>query len=731
MCRTRAALTCVFFTLIVSPFAHAQPSTSGSASGTRPVDASKSPEEIARRKRLLEGAIERRARTQLNGIVDDFLSRRLERSDYTLTYDMTLDGKAITSWMESWNDAEFGVLLSEVAKRDYETLRPFLSQAGIAIGFSDKLSDAETTPVVESLEAYFTSKGGDVESVEPSRVTLAPALPERIARLQVDEAKRQVEREAGLRRQQVEQEANLRRQQMAEEKRLELDNGRTILKEAGESKVRELSSDLGAARRKLVELKEQLLTEENIKERLTKEYPLLTRQLAIGAGVGSLVLIALLFLGVLVIFASRALGGFFVRGTEGLADALREQGGKKEAEPKQLEPFQEEKQADIPPEELEEDALVEFENKPQLKEAAEQLKAQVQRDLATTAAILSKVVEQEKFGEVVAIFDLFGPELARQVFERFTSAAKRLLQRAFFTGQIKRVGAGKLFNRVNEIRTMLATTDVLMSESTDKAFAQVVLSFSDEEIAQAVSALEIDHASTMLSVLPPDRMFRILRQLKKDRRERILSVLGTTVENGQKLSADAVSLLTSQLLDEKKLKVQENVRYLKVVVGYAEDEEFEAITQGLEHNARLLLDVIGVRANESDLWTQTVDLLEGLFSMLELESAAVVLFTAPAEVRAALLDIYPERKRALTEDALDNLQRDEAHRETLQPVLKAARKTLLARLSEMAEAGTVTLPSRERLLAMAIRQEAMAEVTQSSDPVRSTQGNNGNLPTAV
>jgi hypothetical protein len=648
----------------------------------------------ARQIRTLEAAIERRARSELNSQVDDFLSRRLERSDFTLGYEVTIDRKALGTWVESWSDAEFGVILAEVQKRSYDSLRPFLSQVTIDLAFAERLSQAETTPIVESLEAFYAAQGGQIESVESRTIPLPPALPERIARLQVQEAARQVEREA-----------QLRLQEMQEAKKLELANA----KEIQETKTRELAADLEAAKRKLVELRDQLLDGENLKDRIIKEAPILTRLAAAGAGVGALVFAALFVLGVLLVLAFRSLGGFFVAGTEALSQALREQGGSKTPDPKQLEPFEEPPKSEEPLEDLEEDALVEFDTKPQLKEAAEQLKAQVLRDMATTAAVLSKVVEQEKYGEVVAIFDILGPELAQRVYALFTSSAKRLMQRAFFQGQIKRVGAGKLFNRVNEIRTMLATTDVLMRESTDKAFAQVALSFSDEEIAQAVSALDKDQATAMLTVLPPDRMFRILRQCDKVRRAEMLTILGATVESGATLSAEAVSTLASKLLDEKKLRVQENVRYLKNVVKIAEDDELDAFVKGLEYNARMLLDVIGVRATVDDLWAQPAEIIEGLFSMLELEPGAALLFQAPEAVRASVLEAYPERKRALTEDALDNLRSDDAHRERAITASKASRKMLLGRLSEMAEAGTVTLPSRERLLRMAEEQEREAE----------------------
>ena len=243
-----------------------------------------------------------------------------------------------------------------------------------------------------------------------------------------------------------------------------------------------------------------MLDSENINERIIKEQPILTRLLATGAGIGSLFFFALLVLGVFLILGLKFLGRSILHGTTEVARAMRA-GPEQMPLPKQVEPFSDTKHDE--PEVEREDLLVEFDSKPQFKEAADQLRTQVVRDIKTSGAVMSKMVEQEKYGEVVAIFDLLGPDLSQEVFAEFSPFARRLLQRAYFTGAIKRVRASTLFNRVNEIRSMLATTDVLLRDENDKQFAQVMLSYSDDDVARAIDGLAADQAGAMMTILPP------------------------------------------------------------------------------------------------------------------------------------------------------------------------------------------------------------------------------------
>jgi hypothetical protein len=648
------------------------------------------PAERKKMNRQVEAAIQRRVKETLELKVDDFLSRRIERTGYTIEIESTLDRKKIEQLANSIAVEDAPTLISALSRKDYDSLRKYLKSANITVGVAEYLSEGEWSPVITALQSQFDLGGNNIESVESKPIPLPLPLQERAIKTQGREEMRKLEREYQLKRESIEL-----------DREIELENLQKIQTE----KEKRLESELEKERKEKAELSKELLNSENLNERMIKEKPLLTRLLATGAGIVSVLFVALVVLGIFVILGLRFLGRSIFSGTAEVAKAMRA-GPEQMPLPKQTEPFSNDKSDE--PELEKEDLLVEFDSKPQFKEAADQLRTQVVRDLKTSGAVLSKIVEQEKYGEVVAIFDLLGPELSQQVFATFSPYARRLLQRAYFTGSIKRVRASTLFNRVNELRTMLATTDVLMKDGSDKQFAQVMLSYSDEDVARAIDGLSPEQAGAMLTILPPDRMLKIIRKMENSLSKNVLNSLGEIVHHGKRISEDVLEKFTKNIFDEKKAKFEEDKKFLQSVVSAADQDEIELISKGLEFNARLLLEVIGVRATVEDLWAQPISVLENLFALLELEPGTAVLFAAPEDVRTGVLKLFPERKRILTEDALDNMAKDDAYRENLLKGVPASIKVLLGKLSEMASSGIVVLPSRERLMALAEEQERQA-----------------------
>ena len=655
------------------------------------------PAERKKLERRLEDAVARRIRETLGQKVDDFLSRRIERTGYTISIEPSLDKKKLSRLIGGIDSEEVSSLILAVSRRDYDSLRSYLKNAVIGVGIADYLSETEWSPVVNALQSQFDGGGERVESVEVNLVSLPLPLQERAIKTRVKEELKNIEREYQLRQQAIEL-----------DRELELEN----LKEIQIEKERRLESELENERRERKELSKQLLDSENINERIIKEQPILTRLLATGAGIGSLFFFALLVLGVFLILGLKFLGRSILHGTTEVARAMRA-GTEQMPLPKQVEPFSDTKHDE--PEVEREDLLVEFDSKPQFKEAADQLRTQVVRDIKTSGAVMSKMVEQEKYGEVVAIFDLLGPDLSQEVFAEFSPFARRLLQRAYFTGAIKRVRASTLFNRVNEIRSMLATTDVLMRDENDKQFAQVMLSYSDDDVARAIDGLAADQAGAMMTILPPERMLKIIRKLDAEFGKNVLNHLGHIVHHGKRTSIEVLERFTQNIFDEKKMKFEEDKKYLQTIVDVANQEELEVISQGLEFNARLLLEVIGVRATIDDLWAQPIEVLEGIFSLVELEPGTAMLFVSPASVREGVMKLFPERKRILTEDALENMSKDDGYREELLKSVPSSQKIFLQKLSDMAAAGIVTLPSRVRLMALAEEQERSDEFANNSN----------------
>ena len=644
-----------------------------------------------------EGLIERKAKTHLQSVVDDFVSRRLQRHLFNISLEVGANKRKIADWAQTFNDTELTTLRAELQSRDYEGLREFLQDVTIKIGFSSRVSEAEWRPIVNALQAQFEGSGTAVETVEGNTENLSNTIEEKNLQLSLQEARNALERQSVLRKEEI-----------TTEKKLELENSLKIQKSVEEG----LQRDLQVERNKREEIADQIFSDKNLKERIVKEWPSLSRFLFSGLGIGALLLVASVIVGMLVLLGIRSLGGSFVLGSEGIAEALKA-GKETILLPKKLENIEEEDKKE--PDALKEDALIDFDAKPEFKEAAEQLRAQVLRDIPTTGAILSRVAEQEKSGEVVAIFDLLGPDLAQLVFDNFTSSAKRTMQRAFFNGQIKRVAVNTLFNRVNELRTMLSTTDVLMREKTDKTFAQIAISFSEDEIANALKDVKAADASKVLSIFPPDRMVKILRLMTSAVSKDIFLKIGKAVTDGAKLSVEVIESLASNLMDENKVKYEEQKRYFKSLLTASSEDEAELIAKGLEFNPRLLLDVIGIRAVIEDFWSQATETVDSLLSLVELEQAAFLLFIAPEKVKVAVLNSFPERKRVLTEDAMDNFKRNEEMRLAAEKILPTSKKIVLGRLTELAQQGTVTLPSYERLKDMAAEQALQEKNAQVAE----------------
>jgi hypothetical protein len=248
-----------------------------------------------------------------------------------------------------------------------------------------------------------------------------------------------------------------------------------------------------------------------------------------------------------------------------------------------------------------------------------------------------------------------------------------------------------------------------------------MLSYSDEDVARAIDGLAPEQAGSMMTILPPDRMLKIIRNLEPNFGKSVLNSLGNIVHHSKRTSSEVLEKFTQNIFDEKKMKFEEDRKYLQAIVEVADQEELEVISQGLEFNAKLLLEVIGVRATIDDLWAQPIDVLEGIFSLVELEPVTAMLFVSPDSVREGVMKLFPERKRILTEDALENMSKDDSYREDLLKSVPTSKKIFLQKLSDMAAAGIVTLPSRTRLMALAEEQEQSADFQAASDEPNSAQ----------
>ena len=162
------------------------------------------PAERKKLERRLEDAVARRIRETLGQKVDDFLSRRIERTGYTISIEPSLDKKKLSRLIGGIDSEEVSSLILAVSRRDYDSLRSYLKNAVIGVGIADYLSETEWSPVVNALQSQFEGGGERVESVEVNLVSLPLPLQERAIKTRGKEELKNIEREYQLRQQAIE-----------------------------------------------------------------------------------------------------------------------------------------------------------------------------------------------------------------------------------------------------------------------------------------------------------------------------------------------------------------------------------------------------------------------------------------------------------------------------------------------------------------------------------------------
>jgi hypothetical protein len=643
--------------------------------------------------------VESVAKTKLSTLVNDAIKRRLHPSQFYLEVTTQANAAKIDALIQGWGKDNLSLLRNEIKSYDYFELRDLLRTATIAVRYSSQIKEDEWAVMETELQSLLArAEGTQIEQFEASQVDVTPELSEKVMLLKAQKEREQLEQEYKLKNSLEETRSQLRQRELQRE--YDLKKGQNELEKSA------LENELQTERQKRFELADLLSKDFNVKEYLLKQYPVLANYAALGSGLGAFIVVALLILGLFIVMASGTLGRQLKSGVHEVALALKGE-NKNEHESDRAKQLKADREARKTDEERNADNAVEFDNKPELKDAADKLRAQVERDIQTTAVVMSKVVEEEKYGEVIAIFDILGADLARAVFRQMTSTARKRLQRAFYTGQIKRPSTSALFNRINELRAMLASTDVMMSEVQDKEFAQIVLAYPDEEIAKALTDVPLDESVSLLSRLPPERMLSIIRSLPQSKAGDARSSLGKIVRKGVEASLESIRVFTGSIMNEARLRFEENKKFLQGVIDVASESEAESIISGLRFDPKLLLEVIGVRASIDDLWAQSVETIESLFSGLELECIVALLQSAPEDKSTEVSASFPARKRALASDIKDNIIGDKDYAATLEVKIAPERKRILGRLSEMGKAGTVILPSYEKLKAQVARQEEL------------------------
>jgi hypothetical protein len=341
------ALVAIVLAVSASAIARAQ---SGSSNTTSAAIA----QQQKRIKQSAENFIEQRSKSELLKTSEEFVGRRLEKGYYLLGTEVSVNRKKVNDWIDGFEGADLGTTLAAIRAMDYASLREFLTDATVNLDISNRLSKGEWQPVASAFDAYLQSQSGGIETLNVNQKDMPPPAFERAIELQAAQQKKLIELESQKRR------------------------------EENKAVEDELKSSLEAERSKVRKLNEQLLTEDNIKDRIIKERPLLTRFLATGMGITSMLLVALVLLGILIVLGFRAFGVSFVKGAGDIADALRNDLPNTTPKALNSDPKVPEGERNHEGEEIKD----EFDTKQKLSEAADLLKVQVLRDLETTAALL-------------------------------------------------------------------------------------------------------------------------------------------------------------------------------------------------------------------------------------------------------------------------------------------------------------------------------------------------------
>jgi hypothetical protein len=675
-------------------------------------------------------AVERRVREALLEKVDEFLSRRLERSSYVVDISVDIDQKKIQGELNNLQGADPSVLIRSTSTRRYEELRSYLSQVEISLSFSDKLSPAESAPVVKSLQSSLAIGDNAPEIVKTRTTKLPESTQERVFKMQALEAQKQQKTKELMesRLKQLEHELKIKELEHQHTLSKAKDKGPDKNEKPGSSpalgstpsspqnsEIDELKTQIIEERRKRLELSE-LLSKETLKERISREMPLVLRTSFAGGILAIGLLLASLIFGMQLVRSSRALALGIRQTFDKFGETLTKPGAtglgslgmggadKKEKNPREKAQGRKNDDPENPDDESNErnEKLAQDEQDLGLlkgiDEVVEDIREMVEQDLGITSALLSKLVEQKDFDRAFVLLDLCGPVLAKKVFATLSEQVQRNLKRRYYASDLKRTPLKKIFIQALGLRSQLFTSSVLIENETEKGLLRILLSHSDAELATALVAVKQDLALALLAWLPAERVILILRLLPADSGAELRRNLSRMVKENISLSEKDLAILLSCLQDATKRRFEEVTSYFKQMLREVDESEYNDIVKGLETDPRLCIAVTGTRATTEDLWAQPLDIIEKLFGELDLELVALFLYEAPVHVKTGLLGRVPERRKLMLEDSLQGLEGNEHHRIKKQQLLPPLRKEILKQLADLADAGTAELPSLKRLI---------------------------------
>ncbi len=637
--------------------------------------------------------LERRARELLTERVDDYLSKRLDRSSYIIEFEFTFNDKLISTEVTALQDADFDIIVSSVANRRYDDIRKYFREALVIVKFSKSISAAESGPVVKSLQSFLAVGSKPIEVVKAATIVLPPGPRERALeekrkeqemRGQTDARLRQLEHELKLK--ELEREYQLRKAGLAEGD------------EGG------LKSLLDQERKKREELSE-IVSKESLKDKISREMPIILRFSSVAVILGVFLVVGLGLFGFVLSSGIKTLANNFRQGLEGLAGAVGSMGGGRGASGNEKTTFEMKIEAG--------DAFrgggggagsggsgsqLDLGKMSALDTIVAEIRELARSDIEMAAALVSRLADQGEYERAFSMLDLLGIELAKKTLGMLPDQIQRNMKRRYLASQIKQPAVDELFQQAVSVRALLTAGDQILTDNNERLLARILLSHSDVELASGLASLQIQPAVAVLTRLPATKVMTILRAAPKEQAREWRQALSAAMRTEIPLAPTDLEKLHRALRDPEKGRFEEAREYFQEILSSADEKEFQDFLTGLEATPDLCIAVTGMRATMEDMWEQPLQIITSLFADLSLEEVALLLYEAPESVRQAYLEGCVERRRMMINDGLQGLAGNDEHRLKMQVAMADTRKMLLKELGNRAENGQAELPSRKRLL---------------------------------
>jgi flagellar motor switch protein FliG len=634
----------------------------------------------------IEDAIDDRYRNALEAKVSEYLSQRFTPSEFTYAITTSInrqeveklaqkvvgiqDNTVITSLLVA---PQVDTILIKISKMSYGDIRRFVAKADVSVTFSNRIDASEWKSAITTLNALVRQGTNPPETVTGSNDQFAQSMEEYLKLREINELEKKESRISKQQHEQRKDEIRLRNNVLQEN-------------------VDQLKRDNMA-------LAEQINAEE-VPLKLARDWPQLLKWLTLGAILGSLIVLAMMMLGMGLFASSKTFGHKVVTAAKEAGTAVKEAFAGQAIDSLHKLALNEDtadrvreikkailEKTDDDTENVEPDLLEE------LKKAILELRSLVEKDIVTSSAQVTRLIEGKELHKVMMLFDLLGEALSKKLFDAMHSKYHRELKRHFYlVGPRPNPSPKTLYLLVVEFKAMLTATNILVRKDAEKLLNQILLSYSSVEMANALRTLSAEKATDILVCLHPKRVAEIMKRIDANTASAWRREIVKTVQGPLTLDVRDVRLIHEIITSPDKVRFEESVAYLKGLMGELSDIEQEDIVDGAADNPKLKAAISGLRSSMEDLWVQAISTISRLVADLDLSMLAALLAEAPDEIRRGIVNETNGRRRELLLDELAVLDGNEKAKKLAIRSNANARRRVLDRLADLADEGEVELP---------------------------------------